>query len=67
MKALISLNGFGFNVCLEIATEQRLLLRYACEIPLCYCRMRKFSAKSGLRVNSADFEVRENDQIIRDI
>ena len=92
------------------ATKQRLLLGYACEIPRCYCRVRKFSTKghfplggifrperhfllfkdrlaesgrqktkeniiprgkfvlvenspkSVLRVNSADFEVGENDQ-----
>ena len=43
-----------------IATKQRLLLGYACEIRSCYCRVRKFSTKSELRVNSADFEVGEN-------
>ena len=53
---------------LGIATKQRLLLGYACEIPRCYCRVRKFSARSELkaRVNSADFEVGENDQINRE-
>ena len=44
-----------------IATKQGLLLGYAYEIPRCYCRVRKFSTKSELRVNSADFEVGEND------
>ena len=48
-----------------IATKQRLLLGYACEIPRYYCRVRKFSTKSVLTVNSADFEVGENDQLIR--
>ena len=38
----------------------------ACEIPCCHCRMRKLSARSELRVNSADFEVGENDQTIRE-
>ena len=39
-----------------IATKQRLLLGYTCEIPRCYCRMRILSTKSELKVNSADFE-----------
>ena len=44
----------------SIATKQRLLLGYTCEIPRCYCRVWKFNARSELRVNSADFEVGEN-------
>ena len=47
-----------------IATKQLLLLGYACEIPRCYCRVRKFSNKSELRVSSADFGVGENDQLL---
>ena len=31
-----------------------------------YCRAKKFSGNSEVRVNSADFEVRENDKIIRE-
>ena len=50
----------------EIATKQQLLLGYVCEIPRCYCRKKKFSAKSDFRVNSADFEVGENEKIIRE-
>ena len=50
-----------------IATKQRLLLGHACEIPRCYCPVINFSSRSELRVNSADFEVGENDQIIRKI
>ena len=42
------------------------LLGYACEIPGRYCRERKFSAQSELRVNSGDFEEGENDQNIRE-
>ena len=49
-----------------IAAKQRMLLGYACEIPRCYCRVRKFSGKSELRVNSTDFEVGENYQIIKE-
>ena len=42
-----------------ITTKQRLLPAYACEIPRCYCRKRKFNAKSELEANSADFDVGE--------
>ena len=45
-----------------IASKQRLLLGYVCDIPRCYCCMRKFSSRSELRVNSADFEVGENEK-----
>ena len=43
-----------------------MLLGYACEIPRDYCRAKNFSAKSDLRVNSADFEVGKDNQIIRE-
>ena len=39
----------------RITTEQWLLLGYSCEIPRCYWSVRKFSARSELRVNSAVF------------
>ena len=60
-----STNGVGSHV-FGITTKQRLLLWYTCEIPRCYCQARKLSANSELRVNSADFEEGENDQIIRE-
>ena len=47
----------------RIATKQLLLHGFACEIPRCYCRVRKFSNKSELRVR-ADFGVGENDQLL---
>ena len=47
-----------------IATKQLLLHGYPSEIPRCYCRMKKFSSKSELRVSSADFGVGENDQLL---
>ena len=40
-------------------TKQPLLPGYAYKISCCYLRARKFSAKSELEVNSADFEVGE--------
>ena len=52
---------------LGITTKQRLLHGYTCEIPLCHCRARKFSAKSTeLEVNSVHFEAGENKQIVRE-
>ena len=65
LEALISTNGVKSYV-FGMTTKQPLLLGYACEIPRGYCRTRKLGTKSELRVNSADFEVGENDQIIRE-
>ena len=40
---------------LGIATKQRLLLGYPCEILRYYCPVRKFSARSELRVHVQNF------------
>ena len=63
-EALISFMGLVPTFYGE-ATKQWIFLGYACKIPCCCCCVRKFSARSELRVNSADFEVGENDHIIR--
>ena len=47
-----------------VATKQRPLFGHASEIPRCYFRVWKLSVKSEFR--GADFEVGNNNQIIRE-